>query len=205
MKKFTSGEWATLFNVQYGACFSVIFSLTLSIATETRSGTSVGHVTFCIPNTEVFLFGCLIVYFFVDWIGVNIRSSAVVANPMTLLGVSVWIWYLGLCVLMAKSATNRERILLFSVYITGASLYHFLKYKRGLYQVTADTARVGEILCSLSLCFGLILALVGSVTLLAGVADRPPLLMPCIFLVLLLKIVELHYFHKSLGAASNPI
>lgn len=124
-------------NVHYGACFSVVFALTIVPKIDANQ---TGSVSFFMESSAVLPYIILIVYFFVDCISSNVRRGDHLSHPIYSVGSVVWIWILGYCAIALKSPDPIKYILL-SFYFLVARIIQYNYYSRHVFEVS-DVSRI---------------------------------------------------------------
>lgn len=119
---------SNLLNIQYGVCFSVVFSSLFYFSRDSSKGE---YETFLkLDGSNLVIAILLIVYFFLDWIFANFYHSTRIridrfADLSRLVAISVWVWLLGALVITAISGITTTSYSIFIIYVIGTVLFQF--------------------------------------------------------------------------------
>ncbi len=189
MINLRSTEWTTLINIQYGACFGVMFSLLIAVDSVTK----IGDVKILIHPSAYLIAPMLLVYFFADWIGTNLRRSFIDTTVPQLVLICVWVWFLGFVFLISKGSSD-DKLLFAGLYMTSVGIYHFSLYHFGHYYTKDFNSVLGYIFSGIIIVVGLLLMLSGAIALNAIRAIDDNFLAILLSLSLAMKLFELYSF-----------
>jgi hypothetical protein len=163
-------EWTNLINIHYGACLSVVFAVTVTV---NSSGEKVGSLVVLVSPTAWAAFAAMLLYFFIDWLVINVRRTTFTMSLPLLFVTLLYVWFLGFCVLLSKSPDS-SRFLIIGIYVVIAGTYHLRAYYRRKYHnLSPDSNRavLGMALSAAMLLAGLYIILMAMVQVAAGGVD----------------------------------
>jgi len=149
----------SLFNVQYGVCFGVVFSNHF-ISPENQQA-----VLYNLPSEpQIWIAGLILtLYFFFDWGTMNVLRilKQKIKEQISLIRIilmSIWIWFLGTVVILAGSDETAKFIIL-ALYAFTVGLYHSYNYFMKWYPVAGFIQMLGILLSIKTVFLSLILFL----------------------------------------------
>jgi hypothetical protein len=133
--KIKDSAWADILNIHYGASIGLVLALTI-IA---QGPGSPGGFTFAVANDPLSFctFFLLIMYMFVDCITANARQGSHRENVIYMMTALLWIWFLGICTIYAKSPEATKFVLL-PLYFVLSRSFQCVAYIFDFFEVRAE-------------------------------------------------------------------
>ncbi len=186
-------EWTNLVNIHYGACLSVVAAV--SIFVDNAAGNE-GKVSFLGSNTSWPAFIPMVIYFFIDWISINTRRSLIAKSVYMLLLVTVWIWFLGFCVVVAKSPDS-VKLMFIGGYLASSALFHAAKYLDHAYTSSDGLSIAGFVISTLVVVPAGLLCFQGFIHIATGIVPQNSFYHWILWIVVMIKLLEFIVFSKS--------
>jgi uncharacterized membrane protein len=118
--------WADILNIHYGASISLVFALTIIAQGADKPGQFLLSVADDPLSFGTFVL--LVAYIFVDCITANARQGSHRQNVLFMMASLLWIWFLGVCAIYAKSPEATKYILIpaYFVFSKGFQLFAYV-------------------------------------------------------------------------------
>lgn len=189
-------EWTNLVNIHYGACLSVVAAVSIFVDAGLSNFGDRGQVSFLGKNATWPAFVPMVIYFFVDWISINTRRTLIAKSINMLLIVTIWIWFLGFCVVLAKSPDSAKLVFI-GAYLALSALFHAKKYLDHAYTISDGASQAGFVVSLILIAPSVYLCIIGSLHIFTGNVPGETFLHWVLWVVVVIKFIEFGVFSNS--------
>jgi hypothetical protein len=207
-EELSKSVWTNFINIHYGACLSMIIAVTI-VSPPPSAHSSALSFMLNVSDDGRLSFFAMVLYFFIDWLAINVRRPIVKLTIKTLFANLVWAWFLGYCVIISKNSSSQEFYLI-GLYSLVAGLYHGYRYlnrQRGTPDSHSLLQSRAVILCAYVVLIALVLLLVG--VLHAAIGTEDPNIQKLVNLLVVVicigKVAELFLFSQLHFSSSSVI
>jgi hypothetical protein len=152
--KIKDNAWADILNIHYGASISLVFALTIIAQGVDKPG----RFSLSIANDPISFctFFLLIVYMFADCITANARQGSHQENVIYMMSALLWIWFLGVCAIYAKSP-EATKYLLIPAYFFLSRGFQVLAYSFNFFEVKPERKFAITLITVVALVFSILM------------------------------------------------